>query len=124
MSEVNVRKWHNFVISSHCSSKIGHIKIKLETITLVLGYFYTACSASSVEETFTISEDNWIKKERITPQNACEKTNKKWKFKPHQTKGFIRRRNFHNIRRKLHEKRSVDCVRTLFNILIFACFYI
>ena len=28
--------------------------------------------ASSVEETFTISEENWIKK--ITPQKACEKT--------------------------------------------------
>jgi len=40
---MNVRKWHTFIISSHFSSKIGHVKIKLET-TLVLGYFYTACS--------------------------------------------------------------------------------
>ena len=43
MSEVNVRKWHNIIISSHFSSKIGHVKMKLET-TLVRGYFYTACS--------------------------------------------------------------------------------
>ena len=43
MSEMNVRKWHDNIISSHFSSKIGHVKIKLET-TLVLGYFYTACS--------------------------------------------------------------------------------
>ena len=42
-SEMKVRKWHTFIISSHFSSKIGHVKIKLET-TLVLGYFYTACS--------------------------------------------------------------------------------
>ena len=46
MSEVNVRKWHNFIISSHFLSKIGHVKIKLET-TYVLGYFYTACSGIS-----------------------------------------------------------------------------
>jgi len=26
MSEVNVRKWHNFIIFSHFSSKIGHVK--------------------------------------------------------------------------------------------------
>mgnify|MGYP000088430115 CR=1 FL=1 len=37
MSEMNVRKWHDNIISSHFSSKIGHVKIKLET-TLVLGY--------------------------------------------------------------------------------------
>ena len=43
MSEVNVRKWHTLIIASHFSSKIGHVKIRLET-TLVLGYFYTACS--------------------------------------------------------------------------------
>jgi len=43
MPEVNVRKWHEFIFSSHFSNKIGHVKIKLET-TLVLGYLYTACS--------------------------------------------------------------------------------
>ena len=37
MSEMNVPKWHELIISSHFSSKIGHVKIKLET-TLVLGY--------------------------------------------------------------------------------------
>ena len=30
MSEVNVRKWHG-LISAHFSSKIGHVKIKLDT---------------------------------------------------------------------------------------------
>ena len=46
MSEVNLLKWHDIIISSHFSSKIGHDKIKFET-TLVLGYFYTACSGRS-----------------------------------------------------------------------------
>jgi len=45
-------------------------------------------------------------------------TNKKTQAtgQPHQAiKDFIRRRNFHNIRRKLYKKRSVDCVKkTLF----------
>ena len=45
MSEVNVRKWHG-LISPHFSSKIGHVKIKLET-TLVLEYFYTVCIGRS-----------------------------------------------------------------------------
>ena len=31
MSEVNVRKWHDLIISSQFSSKMGHVKIKLET---------------------------------------------------------------------------------------------
>ena len=43
MSEMNVRKWHDNLISSHFSSKIGHVEIKLET-TLVLGYVYIAFS--------------------------------------------------------------------------------
>jgi len=46
MSEVNVRKCHELIISSHFSCKIGHDKIKLET-TYVLGYFYAACSGIS-----------------------------------------------------------------------------
>jgi len=59
-----------------------------------------------MEETFTISEDNWIKKE--VPRKMLEKNKTtNWKFKPHQAKGFIRRRIFHNIRRKLHKKK--DC---------------
>jgi len=33
MSEVNVRKWHNITISSHFSSKIGHVKMKLQHLT-------------------------------------------------------------------------------------------
>jgi len=37
MSEVNVPKWHEVIISSHFSSKIAHAKIKLET-TLVPGF--------------------------------------------------------------------------------------
>ena len=41
MSEVNVHKWHEFIISSHFQAKKD--KIKLET-TLVLGYFYIACT--------------------------------------------------------------------------------
>ena len=39
MSEMNVHKWHDNLISSHFSSKIGHVKIKL-----VLGYVYIAFS--------------------------------------------------------------------------------
>ena len=46
MSEVNLLKSHEISISSHFSSKIGHDKIKLET-TLVLGYFYIACTGRS-----------------------------------------------------------------------------
>ena len=37
MSKVNVRNWYTFIISSHFSNKIAHVKIKLET-TLVLEY--------------------------------------------------------------------------------------
>ena len=60
-------------------------------------------------------------------------TTTNWKFKPHQAKGFIRRRNFHIIRRKLHKKGIVDCVKkTLFYnylktrdiyVAEFTCFY-
>ena len=46
MSEVNVRKWHKLIISSHFISKIGHAKIKLGT-SLVPGHFYTVCSGRS-----------------------------------------------------------------------------
>ena len=38
MSEVNLHKCHEFIISSHFSSKKGDVKIKLEA-TLLLGYF-------------------------------------------------------------------------------------
>ena len=38
MSELNVRNWHKFIISSHFSNKISQVKIKPES-TLVPGYF-------------------------------------------------------------------------------------
>jgi len=46
--QIRCQKWmyengKKNISSSHFSSKIGHAKIKLET-SLVLGYFYTACS--------------------------------------------------------------------------------
>ena len=60
-------------------------------------------------------------------------TTTNWKCKPHQAKGFIRRRNFHIIRRKSHKKGIVDCVKkTLFYnylktrdiyVAEFTCFY-
>ena len=43
MSEMNVPKWHELIISSHFSSKIGHAKIKLEK-TLVPGFRTLTCS--------------------------------------------------------------------------------
>ena len=93
-----------------------------------------------MEETFTISEDNWIKKElphKMLMKTTTTTTTTNWKCKPHQAKGFIRRRNFHNIRRKLHNERIVDCVKKNKNIVLyfnrlsnnylkyceFACFY-
>ena len=48
MSEVNVSKWHEFIVSSQTSSK-------------------------KVGETFTISEENWIIKNYFL-QKAYEKT--------------------------------------------------
>jgi len=61
----------------------------------------TKQTASSAGETFALSKENWIQNNYFL-QKVFGK--KHWKVKPHQAKGFIRRRNFHNIRRKLHKK--------------------
>ena len=56
MSEVNVRKWQNNIISSRVLSKVGHVKIKFETV-LVLGY--TACSGRCRPFCICIRCESW-----------------------------------------------------------------
>jgi len=52
-----------------------------------------------------------LDKKEVPHKMLVKTTTTNWKFKPHQAKGFIRRRNFHNVRRKLHKKRIVDCIK-------------